>query len=251
MNTRFRHFFLLILLLLMLGAVQLPAAAQSPELHLSLSRDWGYGGFGGDIQGTFSFHARGPENLAAVEFYIDDTRVSRVETPPWKLRFVTDSYPLGKHTLYAIGYTSDGQTLKSNELVRNFVPAKNATTFIIKFVAPLLLLGLGIPLLLFWLDKKRNPTKYSKTYYGPLGGSVCPKCGCPFSRHGWAPNLLGKKLDRCPHCGKWSVVGRASKEELQAAALACGLESPPKQPEAVSEEDDLEKRLESSRYMDD
>lgn len=250
MNTRFRHFFLLILLFLILGAVQLPAAAQSPALHLSLSRDWGYGGFGGDIQGTFSFHAKGPENLTAVAFYIDDTLVGKVEQPPWKLRFVTDSYPLGQHTLYAIGYTSDGQTLRSNELVRNFVPASESTTFVIKFVVPLLLLGLGIPLLLFWLDRKRNPGKHSG-YGGPLGGAVCPKCGCPFPRHLWAPNLLGKKFDRCPHCGKWSVVGRASQEELKAAAIACGLEPAPGQQETASGEDDLEKRLESSRYLDD
>ena len=52
--------------------IALPALAQEETLTLSLSRDWGYGGFGGDIQGTFSFHAKGPADLARVEFYIDD-----------------------------------------------------------------------------------------------------------------------------------------------------------------------------------
>ena len=250
MNTRFRKFVLLAAFFFAMSVVLFPAAAQAPELHLRLSRDWGYGGFGGDIQGTFSFHADGPENLTAVAFYIDDTLVGKVEQPPWKLRFVTDAYPLGRHMLYAIGYTSDGQTLRSNELVQNFVPASESTTFLIKVAAPLILLGLGIPLLLFWLDRKRNPGKYTGNY-GLLGGAVCPKCGCPFPLHGWAPNLVGTKFDRCPHCGKWSVVGRASHEELKAAAIACGLEPAPGQQRAVAAEDDLAKRLAASRYLDD
>ena len=67
-NFRFA-FFLAVLAGLI---VALPVLAQVSALTLSLSRDWGYGGFGGDIQGTFSFHAKGPADLARVEFYIDD-----------------------------------------------------------------------------------------------------------------------------------------------------------------------------------
>lgn len=242
------RYLILPLLLMLLLAWLTPAAAQSPALNLRLSRDWGYGGPNGDIQGTFSFHVKGPENLTAVEFYIDETLVGRVEQSPWKLRFVTDDYPLGTHKLYAIGYTADGQTLQSNVIVQNFVPASAAWGFIIKFGIPLLLIGLGIPALLYWIDRKRNPAKYSG-YGGAFGGAVCPKCGCPFPRHWWGLNLGSKKYDRCPHCGKWSLVGRAGEEELKAAAIACGLEEPPNETPENHPEADLQKRLDDSRYF--
>jgi len=236
--------------LLALGLWLTTAAAQEPELTLRLSRTWGYGGPNGDIQGTFTFKADGPENLTSVEFYIDDALVGRVTEPPWHLRFVTDDYPLGQHRLYAIGATSDGQTLRSNVLVRNFVPASEAWKFIIKFGVPLLLLGFAIPAVIYWIDRKRNPAKYSG-YGGAFGGAICPDCGCPFPRHWWGLNLGSKKYDRCPHCGKWSMVERASEEALKAAAIACGLESPPQTPQPLKPEKDMQKRLEDSRYIDE
>ena len=248
MTKAFRKSFLFLLLLLAAGLLLTPAFAQTSELSLRLSRDWGYGGPNGDIQGTFSFHVKGPDNLTAVEFYIDETLVGRVEQPPWKLRFITDNYPLGQHRLYAIGHTDDGQTLKSNVIVQNFVPASDAWKFIIKFVVPLLIIGIGIPALLYWIDRKRHPAKYSG-YGGAFGGAVCPKCGCPFPRHWWGLNLGTKKYDRCPHCGKWSMLGRAGEEELKAAAIACGLEKPPDEESESHSKVDLQKRLDDSRYF--
>jgi len=245
-----RHFLPILTFVLLLG-LTLTAAAQSPDLTLRLSRTWGYGGPNGDIQGTFTFKAEGPETLTAVEFYIDDTLVGRVEEPPWQLRFVTDDYPLGEHRLYAIGVTADGQTLKSNVLVRNFVPASAAWEFIIKFAVPLIFLAFAIPALIYWVDRKRNPEKYSG-YGGPQGGAICPNCGCPFPRHWWGLNFGRKKYDRCPHCGKWSLVGRASEAELKAAAIACGLESPPEEKPAAGPADaeaQLKQKLEESRYF--
>jgi len=248
--TRRQSFLIPLLALLALGLWLTSAAAQTPELTLRLARTWGYGGPNGDIQGTFTFKADGPENLTAVEFYIDDTLVGEVTEPPWKLRFNTDDYPQGQHKLYAIGTTSDGQTLRSNVLVRNFVPASDAWKFVIKIGLPLIFLGFAIPAFIYWLDKKRNPEKYSG-YSGPQGGAVCPNCGCPFPRHWWGLNFGTKKYDRCPHCGKWSMVGRASEEELRAAAIACGLESQPERQTTSPKDEaaDLAKKLEDSRYF--
>ena len=41
------------------------------QLTISLHRDFGYSGFGNDIQGLFSIRVSGPTDLAQVEFYID------------------------------------------------------------------------------------------------------------------------------------------------------------------------------------
>ncbi|NOX60535.1 MAG: hypothetical protein GXP42_01080, partial [Chloroflexi bacterium] len=70
---------------------------------LSLRRDWGYGGFAGDIQGTFTMKVEGPDDLVSVDFYIDDQLIGTDTEPPWRLRFVTDDYPLGVHELRAVG----------------------------------------------------------------------------------------------------------------------------------------------------
>jgi hypothetical protein len=59
------------------------------------------------------------------------------------------------------------------------------------------------------------------------------------------------KFDRCPYCGKWSLVRRASKEELEAAELTeieaaqAGAYKPD-----ISPEDELRRELEDSRYED-
>ena len=78
-------------------------SAQSDELTLSLSRDFGYGGFNGDIQGTFSVKASGPANLERVQFFLDDTLLGEDTDVPFAIQFVTDNYPLGAHVLHAVG----------------------------------------------------------------------------------------------------------------------------------------------------
>lgn len=54
------------------------AVAQTDHLSLKISRDWGYGGFNGDIQGLFTMHVTGSADLARVTFYIDDTAIGEV-----------------------------------------------------------------------------------------------------------------------------------------------------------------------------
>ena len=225
------------------------AWAQTDDLTLSLSRSWGYGGPKGRIQGTFTFHVRGPDDLTSVAFYIDDQKIGELHAPPWKLRFQTDDYPLGEHRLYAIGTTRDGRTLRSNVLIRTFVPKSEGWRLALAIAIPIILLTILIPALLYWIDRRRQPGKYTG-YSGPFGGAICPHCGCPFARHWWGLNFGSKKYDRCPHCGKWSLVGRASPEALRAAAMACGLESPPETPasSAPKHPSDWKQRLEDSRY---
>ena len=53
--------------------------------------------------------------------------------------------------------------------------------------------------------------------YGAAGGTVCPRCGFPFSRGVLSPNVVMGKLERCPHCGKISIRPRAGYDELSAA----------------------------------
>jgi len=199
-----------------------PAQAQSTnELTLRLSRDFGYSSGTGKIQGTFSLRASGPDNLARVEFYIDGELMGIDEEPPFKLQFNTGSYPLGVHTLSAIGYTAAGDVLQSNEHRREFVDPAEGWQTVGKIVIPI------------------------------FGIAICPKCQRPFPLHIYGMNLGIGKYDRCPHCGKWSLVRRQRLSELRAAEASelASAESDQPQP-PLSEEERLRKELDDSRYLD-
>jgi hypothetical protein len=70
------------------------------------------------------------------------------------------------------------------------------------------------------------------------------------ARHVLSPNIgLGTKLERCPHCGKWSLVRRATNEQLAAAeARLWGGAEPQLSPER--REEDLRRKVDDSRFLD-
>ncbi len=235
-----------------------PAFAQDAnQLKLSLSRDFGYSSGTGKIQGTFSMKVSGPENLSRVEFLIDGKVIGEATAAPFNLRFDTGQFDLGSHTMSAIGYTSDGSELKSNEITAEFVPASAAMETIAKIIIPLAVVIGGIILLTTLIPlitgrgKTGNMPLGTPRNYGVFGGSICPKCGRPFSRHVWGLNLGVGKLDRCPHCGKWSIV-RAQPISVLRAAEQAELENSDTagQLQEMSEEERLRKELENSRYQD-
>lgn len=226
--------------------------AQANGLILTLSRDLGYGGFNGDIQGLFSMHVSGPANLARVDFYIDDTQIGESTKPPFGLQFSTDSFPLGVHSLYAVGTTADGQELRSETISANFVSASEGTKAAMRLVIPLIVILLGamllatvIPIVMgrrTTLLEPGSPRRYT------LGGAICPKCQRPFAFHLYGLNLAGSKLDRCPFCGRWSIVRRTSLAELQTAEQA-ELERSKAQVVETSAEEKLKKELDDSKYQ--
>jgi DNA-directed RNA polymerase subunit RPC12/RpoP len=251
-------YILMILVILLIYTPSL-ANAQSPEqLQLGLSRDWGYGGFGNDIQGLFTAKIKDPPaNVTSVEFYIDTTLMGTDDTPPFSLQFNTDSYPLGEHTISAIGYSSDGSTISSNQIVVNFVPAQNVGKVLVKFLVPLLLVIVAIAMIAVFLPLVLSKGKLASTplgeprKYGIGGGGICPKCGRPFPLRLWWINLGASKIDRCPYCGIWSMVRPRSIAELRAAEAAEASQadtSPEISTETEAEK--LKRELDDSRYQD-
>ncbi len=236
---------LIVFVILVVLTVATPALAQEPALRLRLNRDFGYGGFSGDIQGTFSFRVDGPDDLKEVRFYIDGQMVGLDQEAPWRYQFRTDDFALGVHKLYAVGITASGDELRSNELQREFVPAGRAWGIAAKIVIPLILISLLVPVSMYLLDRRRG--KRGKGY-GLWGGAICPKCGFPFARHTWAPNMGARKFDRCPHCGKWSLVGRASIAELEQAEKAFFAPPEDESETPLSPDEQLRRQLEESRF---
>lgn len=232
-------------------------AQSTPQLQLGLSRDFGYGGFSNDIQGIFTIRIKNPPaNLARVEFFIDATSMGEVTGSPYSLQFNTDSYPLGSHTLSAVGYTSDGSKLTSNTIQANFLAAGAGTKGVFTIIGLvfgviilLILLSFGLPLL-FSKGKMSKLPLGTPRKYGIGGGAICPKCGRPFPLRLWWLNLGLHKIDRCPYCGKWSLLRPASLEYLRAAEAAELAKAQPEVPIAgESEAEKLKKELDDSRFQ--
>lgn len=225
------------------------AAAQSQEadLRLRLRRDFGYGA-GTQIRGRFSMIVDELDGLQRVEFLIDDEVVGNDSEAPFRLQFNTSGYELGWHTLRAVGFTVDGRELRSNVFQRQFVTGSASTYIVVAVVA--LILGFR---LVSYLVTRNKATEQKKYVYGMYGGAICPRCGRPFSRHWWAPNLIAGKLDRCPHCGKWHFSTRATPQMLASAErFADELDAEEgdavERPGKGDEEEQLRKRLDESRF---
>jgi len=228
--------------------------AQSDELSISFSRDFGYSSGGGDIQGLFSIKVSGSDTLTKVAFYIDDTMIGEDVEAPFKLQFNTDNYSLGEHTVYAIGTTSDGNELKTQVVHANFVSASEGTKTAVRILIPVLglvvvalLLAAVVPII---TGRKTIPLEPGTPRNYPMGGAICPKCQRPFAIHIYGVNLGLGKFDRCPYCGKWSVVRRTSLQNLRAAEeaeLARAQETD--QIPGMSEEEKLKKQLEDSKFQ--
>jgi hypothetical protein len=250
--------YLLAVIILLSGVI--PARAQDqPVLKLNIARVFGYSsGIGSgkfDIQGTFNLKAGGTENLTRVVFTIDGQNMGEATQAPFNLRFITDSYPLGSHTLQALGYTSEGLELQSNPITANFVTANEGWQAGLKIAIPMLgivfgALLLGMVFTLFTSRKQRKLPLGVPRKYGVSGGTICPNCGRPYAILFLALHAGERKYDRCPFCGKWKLVKSIPVLQLraaEAAELARAQESG--QVPAESELEKLHKELDDSRYQ--
>ena len=226
--------------------------AQTEELTLKMSRDFGYGGFNNDIQGLFSMKVSGPIDLVRVVFYIDNTAIGEVTQAPYNLQFNTDDHPRGQHELYAVGYSLSGQEYHSSSIISNFVPASEGTKATLQIAVPVLVIIFGAILLSFIvpLMTGRGKTQLppgAERKYG-FGGGICPKCHRPFALPLFSLNLGLSKLARCPYCGKWSAVRIQSMAKLREAEQA-ELDWGRAEVQEATEEEELRNKMDDSKYQ--
>jgi len=123
-------------------------------------------------------------------------------------------------------------------------------------VIPLLAVIVGLTVISFVIPtlfrRGKSTPLGAQRNYGLTGGAICPKCQRPFVLNFMSLNLLIGKLDRCPHCGKWSLVHRTPIEMLRVAEQAELAQAQGNQAgvEGLSEEEKLKKALDDSRYQD-
>lgn len=227
------------------------ANAQASQITIQISRDWGYGGLNGDIEGLFSMHVSGPADLRRVDFFIDDSQIGEAVQAPFNLQFNTDNCPLGIHHLYAIGYSTSKQEYSSNVISGNFGPKQST----LKLVLPILgivvvaiLLSAFVPILAN-RGKRASIPFGAERKYGVGGGGICPKCHRPFALPLVSAHVGFSKLAVCPFCDKWSLVRVESINRLREAEKAeMELAKPENIPE-VSDEEELRKEIDDSKYQ--
>lgn len=201
-----------------------PVGAQTGDFGIRLRKDFGYNA-GINVRGTFSIILIGDEHLVSVvEFLIDGELLAVVEEAPYRFQFHTDSFGHDVHRLSARVFLLDGSTIETPPVQYNFLSQKaERSQLVVLFggIGMILLLSFVIYGLVQLLLRKGKPkhveNSEKKPSYGALGGTICPKCKLPFPRHIWGLNLGVGKLDRCEHCGKWSITRRATLAELKAA----------------------------------
>ncbi len=216
-----KRIIVLLILVLTLAVSFSAVMAQDSPFSLRMVRDWGYGN-GTDINGRMSLSIKGDEaQIQQVTFFIDDQVMGTAASAPFKYQFDTNDFVPGLHRLTAEVKTTTGETHTTNGLVSNFVEKGAANQSMVKMlllVGGIVVASIGIQ---FFMQKNANKnTKYDENghvQYGVWGGAVCPSCGQAFNRSFLGINLVGVRLERCPHCGKMVAARRASPDQLDAA----------------------------------
>jgi hypothetical protein len=224
------------------------ARVQTDEsIELQIRRQFGFQS-GLQIQGTFSVSAIVPENIVQVDFLIDGELLSQDDESPFRVSFNTSDYEEGEHRLSAVGYTQDGRRVQSERRKLIFVSAEQGWRVAINYLIPVfVLLGAVWLISALWTFRLGEREGFKPGEHGTAGGAVCRRCGLPFSRHLFAPNLLLGKFERCPHCGHWAIVPRASSAALEGAEARYN-EDVQDGVYQLPEPDDLMQRIEDSRF---
>jgi hypothetical protein len=175
--------------------------------------------------------------------------MASVTSAPFKMQFDTNNFESGMHRLTAEVKTIAGETYTTNGLVSNFVEkgaANQSTLKILLLVGGIVAVSMGIQFLM-QKNANKNP-KYDENgriQYGVWGAAVCPSCGQPFNRSFLGINLVGVRLERCPHCGRLVAARRASPLEIERANQKTQPEEPQKFVEKLEKDD-----LDESRFVD-
>lgn len=242
--------------LLGLSANLVLAQSVSDELQLEVHRTFGYGN-GNQIQGHFTLVATGVD-LTSATFYIGTDVIGTATSAPFQVTMDTDNYPHGFHTLTVTGQTADGRTLTSRPHRYEFVDASAAGETAFRIVGPIVAVVFGLIALTFvvqflpgLLGKRKVLPLGAPRRYGIKGGAICPKCGRPFGVHFLSINLVGSYFDYCDHCGKWSLVRRATPQQLADAQQAELALAQPETPIAEeTPEAKLKRQLDETRFID-
>lgn len=242
----------------LLGLVSTQVQAEEIEFRLDVNRDFGYGN-GSDVRGNFSLTIYGAqESIRTVIYLMDGQQISQVSQAPFRFRFSTSDYPDGWHELSAVVETTDNRSVTTPVVRLNFISSSQQSAgmkriFGLILAMMVILGGIGIAAQFVTLRGGKHKAPGAPIRYGLLGGTICPRCNRPYSIHIWSISLIGGRLDRCEHCGKWAFIQRRHPD-LLAAAEKAGLQAAQVEENTLpgaaeeSDEEKLHRLLDESRY---
>ena len=243
-----------IVAIVVLFLVVSPVLASDGDYSLVFKREFGVG-LPGAVQGRMSVTIKGDlDAVDTVAYMIDAQEMAVVTAQSLKFQFNTDDYPAGEHSFYALVTTKTGELKQTAPIMMKFIAADEART-----LTRNVFLGIGAILLVVVLAGvllAKRQVKASKAHgvstAGLWGAAVCPKCGRAFTRTLVGLNLLFKRYEPCPHCGKWSVTQRATAQEVDQAERKLKAAIAEDLPESASltERDDVLDQLEESKYTE-
>ncbi len=245
----------LLIILVVAGFVFVPKALaqeSEPTLQVRLNKDFGYA-LGSRIQGAFSVRVSEDPDLVQITLWIDDQRVGVDDAAPFRISFNTSEFVAGMHSIKVVGTMNDGREVSSPILQVEFLSAEEARSDAFKVVIPILAVVLVVMLIssIIPVLSGRGKKRFQLGTYGSAGGAICPRCTMPFSRHLLSLNLGFGKLERCPHCGKWAIVRRASPSELEAAEARMKESSAEGALQVEDEAEHLRRLIDESRFEAD
>ncbi len=244
---------LLLGLALILTNVHVVAAQDDEGYRVSLRRDFGYGA-GSNVRGTMSISLVGDETqVQQVIFLIGGEEMATVNQAPFKFQFDTDQQGAGWHDLSANVLMKDGTSITTDAIRYNFVTQEEQNSGMKNILVPIgvvVIAAIGISTLVQMIGRPKKPTDTGKPRdYGPLGGTICPKCGHPFPRSRLGMNLVVGRLERCESCKRFVMTRRATPAELASAEAAERVGSV-KPAEPILTEEQERDQLDESKYID-
>jgi hypothetical protein len=207
---------------------------------------------GSQVYSRLELSIGGPVDLRSVTFLIDGQAMKTIQPPPYKYFFHTSEYAPGWHELSATGQAADGQILLSNTARYQFLSVTEANRILYSIIGGVVILMAGVLLyqsgILSRKSRKYLPLGSSRNY-GSAGGTICPRCGRPFSFHALAIWLFAATLDTCPHCGSVGFFHKLPIEELrQAEAREAEAANSAKVVPAEDVQTKLRQLIDKSRY---
>lgn len=244
--------FLLLVLFLVSGKSVLAQAED--DYRVSLRRNFGYGA-GSNIRGSMTLSLQGEESqVQQVTFLIDGKEMAVVNQAPFKFQFDTNEQGAGIHDLGASVLLKSGETITTPTIRYNFITQEEQNQGMKDILLPIgavVIAAVGISALVQMIGRPKKPLDPdAPRNYGPLGGTICPRCGHPMPRSILGMNLVVGKLQRCESCKRFVMTVRATPAQL-AAAEAAERASFKDNLEPVAIKESEKDILEESKYIDE
>ena len=240
--------------ILLVLTMQRVSAQTANDYRVSLRRDFGYGA-GSNVRGTMTIRLEGDESqVQQVIFLLDEREMATISQSPFKFQFDTDEQGTGVHDLSARVLLKSGGTVDTQAIRYNYITQEEQNQGMKNILLPIgavVIVAVGISALVQTIGRPKKPLDPgAPRNYGPLGGTICPKCGHPMPRSIMGMNLVVGKLQRCESCGKFVMTVRATPAQLAAAEEAerAGSIDPEDAKEILDNKNEI---IEESKYIDD